>query len=231
MQVGRLFDDDFRRFHDSRAVIAPVASYQILTKAKTRMAPVEEIRLDVLQCCSLCGFPVRQNMAKTGKLLCQDCRCSDLRRQSSLEDIRPVSPMTGIMTGTSNALTPIKTDGRMLPPWTVQSDSKAADRFQTCSTFRAKEDVDSFRSMEVLTCFRSEVRRGLRLLSKAATAEKWHMCWAILLSMCLVPLILTLMVVAGMGLVVLSTWVTIAAAILYPLAYINPRLYNYAMNS
>ncbi|KAG3020103.1 hypothetical protein PC128_g15114 [Phytophthora cactorum] len=207
MQVGRLFDDDFRRFHDSRAVIAPVASYQILTKAKTRMAPVEEIRLDVLQCCSLCGFPVRQNMAKTGKLLCQDCRCSDLRRQSSLEDIRPVSPMT------------------------VQSDSKAADRFQTCSTFRAKEDVDSFRSMEVLTCFRSEVRRGLRLLSKAATAEKWHMCWAILLSMCLVPLILTLMVVAGMGLVVLSTWVTIAAAILYPLAYINPRLYNYAMNS
>ncbi|KAG2821274.1 hypothetical protein PC129_g10673 [Phytophthora cactorum] len=207
MQVGRLFDDDFRRFHDSRAVIAPVASYQILTKAKTRMAPVEEIRLDVLQCCSLCGFPVRQNMAKTGKLLCQDCRCSDLRRQSSLEDIRPVSPMT------------------------VQSDSKAADCFQTCSTFRAKEDVDSFRSMEVLTCFRSEVRRGLRLLSKAATAEKWHMCWAILLSMCLVPLILTLMVVAGMGLVVLSTWVTIAAAILYPLAYINPRLYNYAMNS
>ncbi|KAE9147294.1 hypothetical protein PF001_g5647 [Phytophthora fragariae] len=75
--------------------------------------------------------------------------------------------------------------------------------------------------MEVLTCFRSEVRRGLRLLMKAATAERWHMCWAILLSMFLLPMNLMLMVVAGVGFVVLSTLVAIVAVVVYPLAYIN----------
>ncbi|ETK89941.1 hypothetical protein L915_06186, partial [Phytophthora nicotianae] len=222
MQVSRVFDDDFRRFRASRMAVAPVASYQVLTKTKTRTEPVDEIHLDVIQCCTLCGVLVHQN---TAKILCQSCR---RQRQNSLEDIRPASPMAG----TSNTPPHINNDGGVLSRSTVDGETEAIDDdFRTSSMFRANEDADSFRNMEVLTCFRSEVRRGLRLLSKAATAEKWHMCWAILLSMCLIPLILTLMMVASVSFLVLSTWVVIATAITYPLAYINPRLYNYAMNS
>ncbi|KAG7385808.1 hypothetical protein PHYPSEUDO_001053 [Phytophthora pseudosyringae] len=219
MQVGRALGGDLRRFRESRVAIAPVSSfgaaYQLPVKP---LAKREDVRLDVIQHCGLCG---RQSTAKTvGRLLCPGCR--RLQRQSRLEDIRPASPMAG----KPKALSPVKTN----PSWTeVEGGPELADA--TFATFRTTEDADSFRSMEVLTCFRSQVRRGLRLLSKAATAEKWHVCWAVLLSMCLLPVVLTLMLVAGVGFLVLSTWVAIAAVIVYPLAYINPRVYNYAMDS
>jgi hypothetical protein len=228
MQVSRPIDDDFRHFRDPRVAVTPVfgASYP---KA------ADEIHLDVMQHCGLCGVPVRPSTSKTlGKRLCQGCRRSELQRQSSLEDIRPASPMAG----KPKTLTPVKSDGRVHPSWTAAasevetepetSGPATAERFHPSTRY---EDAGSFRSMEVLTCFRSEVHRGLRLAMKAATAEKWHMWWAILLSLLLLPTILTLMVVASVGFLVLSTWVAIAAAVVYPLAYINPRLYSYAMDS
>lgn len=175
------------------------------------MVPVEEIRLDV-----------------GPKTLCQGRRRSDIQRQGSLEDIRPASPMAGKPKDLSFL-------GRVHSSWTeVESEPGTAELSVASGdhllSFR-DEAAGSFRSMEVLTCFRSEVRRGLRLLLKAATAEQWHMCWAVLLSMFLLPMILALMVVAGVGFVVLSTWVAIAAAVVYPLAYINPRLYSYTTDS
>ncbi|KAG1701512.1 hypothetical protein DVH05_010812 [Phytophthora capsici] len=219
MQVSRPLGDDFR-FRESRVAIAPIsnigttyASIKTLSKV-----PVEEIHLNVTQYCSLCGVQVRQGTAKTvGQLLCQGCRRRELQRQSSLEEIRPASPMT-------------KSDDRMHSSWT-EVELDVVSNHQSSPAFRGKEDAGFFRNMEVLTCFRSEVRRGLRLLSKTATSEKWHMCWAILLSICLMPLLLTLVVVAGVGFLVLSTWVAITAVIVFPLAYINPRLYDYAMDS
>lgn len=223
MQVGRLADDDFHRFRGAHTAIAPVASYQALTRANTKMVPADEIRLNVFQCCRLCGLPVRQTTAKTANTLCQGCVRSELRRKSSLEDIRLPPPMNG----KSNPAT----DRLVHPSWTVQSAPEATCQYQTSSTFHVEADTESFRNIEVLTCFRSEVRRGLRLLSKVATAEEWHMCWAILVSMCLVPLFLLLIVMAGMGFLVLSTGAAIAAAVVYPLAYINPRLFRFAMNS
>ncbi|KAK1930943.1 hypothetical protein P3T76_013532 [Phytophthora citrophthora] len=218
MQVSRPLGDDFRRFRESRVAIAPIsiigAAYTPI-KALTKV-PVEEIHLNVTQHCRLCGVQVRQGTAKTvDLLLCQGCRRRELQRQSSLENIRPASPMTDKS----------KSDDHMHLPWTE------VDVEVVSTKFRAKGDAGFFRSMEVLTCFRSEMRRGLRLLSKAATAEKWHMCWAILLSICLMPLLLTFVVVAGVGFLVLSTLVAITAVVVFPLAYINPRLYDCAMDS
>ncbi|KAL3671908.1 hypothetical protein V7S43_002576 [Phytophthora oleae] len=221
MQVSRPLEHDFRRFRESRVAVAPAVYTSI--KALTK-ATVKEIHLDVTQHCRLCGVQVRQGTAKTvGKLLCQGCRRCELQRQSSMEDIRPASPMT-------RKSKTDRSDGRVHPSWT-EVEVEVVSNHQTSPTFRVKEDAGFFRSMEVLTCFRSEVRRGLRLLSKAATAEKWHMCWAILLSICLMPLLLTVIVMAGVGFLVLSAWVAVAAVIVLPLAYINPRLYDYAMHS
>ncbi|KAE9245345.1 hypothetical protein PF002_g7282 [Phytophthora fragariae] len=68
---------------------------------------------------------------------------------------------------------------------------------------------------------KSDVRVYPSSTENGATAERWHMCWAILLSMFLLPMNLMLMVVAGVGFVVLSTLVAIVAVVVYPLAYIN----------
>ncbi|KAG6574435.1 uncharacterized protein IUM83_07179 [Phytophthora cinnamomi] len=219
MQVGRPLDGDVRRFRGGpRVAVASVgaAFHRPAPKSFAAMVPVEEIRLDVVG----------------SKTLGQGRRRSDIQRQSSLEDIRPASPMASKPKGLLN---PVKSDGRVHPSWTeVESEPETAELSVASGdhlhSFRV-EDTGSFRNMEVLTCFRSEVRRGLCLLLKAATAEKWHMCWAALLSMFLLPMILMLMVVAGVGFVVLSTWVTIAAVVVCPLAYVNPRLYNYATDS
>ncbi|GMF40173.1 unnamed protein product [Phytophthora fragariaefolia] len=210
MEVSRHLDDDFRRFGGA---VAPVGA------ALQRPAPkscgarvlVGEIRLDV-------GVKTLQGQA---------------RRRSSMEDIRPASPLAG----KPKAMGPVKPDGRVHPSWTeVEVESEpATTELPTVSgdrlhSFRA-DNAGSFRSMEVLTCFRSQARRGIRLLLKAAAAERWHMCWALLLSMLLLPVVLTLMVVASVGFVMLSTWAAVAAAVVYPLAYINPRLYSYATDS
>ncbi|GMF13119.1 unnamed protein product [Phytophthora lilii] len=214
------------------------APLQRSVKGFGKTLPVDEIRLDVTYHCNLCGVATRLDTKTTaGKLLCQGCRRSELQRQSSLEDIRPASPMAG----KPKALHPVKTDGRVHPSWMlteVESEAETAELSSSVTTehlhsFRA-EDAGSFRSMEVLTCFRAEVHRGLRLLLKATTAEKWHMWWAMLLSMLLLPMILTLMVMAGVGFLVLSTWVAIVGVVVYPLAYINPRLdflFNVAINA
>ncbi|KAE9038092.1 hypothetical protein PR003_g7186 [Phytophthora rubi] len=160
----------------------------------------------------------RQIHAMGSKTLGQGRRRAELQRKGSLEDIRPASPLAS----KPKALGPVKSDVRVYPSSTeVESEPElSVVNGAHVLSFRV-EDAGSFCRMEVLTCFRSEVRRGLRLLMKAATAERWHMCWAILLSMFLLPMILMLMVVAGVGFVVLSTLVAIVAVVVYPLAYIN----------
>ncbi|KAL4160282.1 hypothetical protein PRNP1_000852 [Phytophthora ramorum] len=237
MQVGRPMDDNLRRFPLTRVGIAPVSggfgsSYQRPTKSVGKM---EEVCLDVMPHCTMCGIPVRPNTVKMmNKLLCQGCRRREFQRQGSVEDIRPASPMAG----KPKMLNPVKSDGRVHPSWTTETEVESEPETSELSAehshlLRVKnaDDAGSFRSMEVLTCFRSQVHRGLRLLLKAATAETWHMWWAILLSMLLMPTILTLMVVAGVGFLVLSAWVAMACVVVYPIAYINPRLYTYAMDS
>ncbi|KAF4318577.1 hypothetical protein BBO99_00006995 [Phytophthora kernoviae] len=166
------------------------------------------------------------------------------------EDIRPASPITG----TPKVIDIIKTDSRPRMPlgrrvhpdgdnkqrWIavteVESDPEATDDSSLCSSsFRVQGVIDtgmqSFRTIEVLSCFRSEASRGLRLVLKIVTAERWHAWWAILLSLLMWPFLLTLAMIAGVGFLVLSSWIAIACVVVYPLAYINPRLYNFAMDS
>lgn len=227
MQVERPVADAFRPFHEPRRV----AVLPSLAK---------EVRVDmygVVPSCSVCGVAVRQNAASKacGDKLCQGCRRS---RKSSWEDVRPASPMAGKPRdlGLEKPVPHKPADRRVHPgsKWTPVTEVESEpESVEDCSldsaSFRA--EGGSFRTMEVLSCFQAEAARGLRLVLRIMTAERWYAWWAILLSLLLWPILLTLAVVAGVGFLVLSTWVAIACAVVYPLAYIHPKLYDYAMDS
>ncbi|KAG7397146.1 hypothetical protein PHYBOEH_001195 [Phytophthora boehmeriae] len=252
MQVQRPLQQAFPLPHEPRRVaVAPVDALRAYSRSNavhSKSVPIEEVRVDMhvaVPHCGICGVAVRLNAVatKSGDRLCQECWCS---RSNSWEDVRPASPMAGKL----QVVDIIKTDSRSRMPqdrrvhpngdkqrWTViaggESDPETTDDSNLCGSVQDVVDtsMQSFRTIEVLSCFRSEAARGLRLVVKIVTAERWHAWWAILLSLLLWPFLLTLATITGVGFLVLSTCTSAACVLVYPLAYINPRLYNFAMDS